>query len=163
MSKALPVDLRERVAAAVAGGMSRREAAARFGVSVSSAVRWYALQRDAGSVSPKALGGDRRSQPIEAHAPLRRGDIVIMDNPSSHKQPGVRAAIQAAGADLLYLPPYSPDFNPIENAFTKLKTLLRKAAERTLDGLWTVIGRIAGTFTPVECANYFAAAGYEPD
>jgi transposase len=94
---------------------------------------------------------------------LRHGDIVIMDNLSSHKRPSVRAAIEAAGANLLYLPPYSPDFNPIENAFAKLKALLRKAAERTLDGLWTVIGRIAGTFTPTECANYFAAAGYDPD
>ena len=94
---------------------------------------------------------------------LRRGDIVIMDNLSSHKRPGVRAAIKAAGADLLYLPPYSPDFNPIENAFAKLKALLRKAAERTLDGLWNVIRCIAGTLTATECANYFAAAGYDTD
>ena len=94
---------------------------------------------------------------------LRHGDIVIMDNLSSHKRPSVRAAIEAAGADLLYLPPYSPDFNPIENAFAKVKALLRKAAERTLDGLWTVIGRIAGMFTQTECANYFTAAGYDPD
>ena len=70
--------------------------------------------------------------------------------------------IEAAGAQLLYLPPYSPDFNPIENAFAKLKALLRKAAERTVDGLWTPIGRILDTFTPAECANYFAAAGYDP-
>ena len=93
----------------------------------------------------------------------RRGGIVIMDNLSRHKRPGVRAAIEAAGADLLYLPPYSPDFNPIENAFARLKALLRKAAERTLDGLWSVIGRSAGTFTPTECVNYLAAAGYDPD
>ena len=69
--------------------------------------------------------------------------------------------IEAAGASLLYLPPYSPDFNPIENAFSKLKALLRKAAERTVDGLWAAIGRIVDTFTPTECANYFAAAGYD--
>ena len=67
--------------------------------------------------------------------------------------------IEAAGASLLYLPPYSPDFNPIENAFAKLKALLRKAAERTVDGLWNAIGRIVDTFSPAECANYFAAAG----
>ena len=72
-------------------------------------------------------------------------------------------AIEAAGASLLYLPPYSPDFNPIENAFAKLKAKLRKVGERTVDALWSAIGRISGTFTPTECANYFAAAGYDPD
>jgi transposase len=86
-----------------------------------------------------------------------------MDNLGSHKGAGVRAAIEATGAGLLYLPPYSPDFNPIENAFSKLKALLRKAAERTLHGLWSRIGALLQTFTPQECANYFAAAGYEPD
>ena len=69
--------------------------------------------------------------------------------------------IEAADASLLYLPPYSPDFNPIENAFAKLKALLRKAAERTVGGLWDAIGRIVDLFTPAECANYFAAAGYD--
>ena len=69
--------------------------------------------------------------------------------------------IEAAGAELLYLPPYSPDFNPIENAFAKLKALLRKAAERTVDGLWSAIGRILDPFPPGECANYFTAAGYD--
>jgi len=86
-----------------------------------------------------------------------------MDNLSSHKGPKVRALIEAAGAELLFLPPYSPDFNPIENAFAKLKSLLRKAAERTVAGLWRAIGRIVDTFSPVECLNYFAAAGYDPD
>jgi transposase len=75
----------------------------------------------------------------------------------------IRAAIEAAGASLLYLPPYSPDFNPIENAFAKLKAMLRKAAQRTINGLWSAIGDIIDTFTPTECANYFAAAGYDPD
>jgi transposase len=84
-------------------------------------------------------------------------------NLGSHKGVGVRAAIEAIGAKLLYLPPYSPDFNPIENAFSKLKALLRKAAERTVDGLWSRIGALLPTFTPQECANFFAAAGYEPD
>ncbi len=73
---------------------------------------------------------------------LAPGDVVVMDNLSSHKGPAVRRAIEAAGASLLYLPPYSPDFNPIENAFAKLKALLRKAAERTVEGLWSTIGRL---------------------
>ena len=77
---------------------------------------------------------------------LEPGDIVVMDNLSSHKGPAVRAAIEAAGAHLLYLPPYSPDFNPIENAFAKLKALLRKAAERTVDGLWDTIGSLIDLF-----------------
>ena len=94
---------------------------------------------------------------------LRPGDVVIMDNLSSHKGLRVRALIEAAGASLLYLPPYSPDFNPIENAFAKLKALLRKAAERTVQALWAAIGRLVDVFTPAECANYFAAAGYDAD
>ena len=92
---------------------------------------------------------------------LRRDDVVIMDNLSSHKGAKVRAMIEAAGAQLLYLPSYSPDFNPIELALAKLKALLRKAAERTLEALWTAIGRLLDAFTPTECANYFAAAGYD--
>jgi transposase len=94
---------------------------------------------------------------------LKRGDVVILDNLPAHKGSRVREAIEAAGASLLYLPPYSPDFNPIENAFAKLKALLRKAAERTVEGLWTTIGRLIDLFAPQECANYFRAAGYEPD
>ena len=92
---------------------------------------------------------------------LRRDDVVIMDNLSSHKGAKVRAMIEAAGAQLLYLPSDSPDFNPIELALAKLKALLRKAAERTLEALWTAIGRLLDAFTPTECANYFAAAGYD--
>ncbi len=94
---------------------------------------------------------------------LRPGDIVVMDNLGSHKRPSIRSTIEAVGASLLYLPPYSPDFNPIENAFAKLKALLRKAAERTVDGLWNAIGRISELFSPAECANYFSAEGYDPD
>jgi transposase len=86
-----------------------------------------------------------------------------MDNLSSHKGPHARALIEAAGASLVFLPPYSPDFNPIEKAFSKLKALLRKAAERTVEGLWRSIGRISETFSPTECANYFKACGYDPD
>ena len=94
---------------------------------------------------------------------LRAGDVVIMDNLSSHKRASIRAMIEARGARLAFLPPYSPDFNPIEMAFAKLKALLRKAAERTVDGLWSAIGRLVDVFTPQECSNYFAAAGYDAD
>ena len=94
---------------------------------------------------------------------LSIGDVVVMDNLSSHKGPKVRAAIEAAGAELRFLPPYSPDFNPIEMAFSKLKALLRKAAERTRDALWNTVGSLIGTFAPTECASFFTAAGYEPD
>jgi transposase len=91
---------------------------------------------------------------------LRPGDIVLMDNLSSHKVAGVREAIEAAGAVLRYLPPYSPDFNPIEQLFAKLKTLLRKAAARTVQTLWHAIGHLLAAFSPAECANYFTDAGY---
>jgi transposase len=94
---------------------------------------------------------------------LQPGDIVIMDNLGSHKGTAVRRSIETAGVSLLYLPPYSPDFNPIENAFAKLKALLRKAAERTVGALWDRIGTLLEAFTPAECAYYFRAAGYDPD
>jgi transposase len=313
MPQALSFDLRSRVLAAIDAGLSCRQAAARFGVSASSAIRWQEMRRSGGDARPKPQGGDRLSRRTEAHADLihaalaevpditlpelkaclaeqgafvsvsalwrfcrrhqitrkkktahaaeqdrpdirrrreawfegqldldperlifidetwastnmarrygraprgrrlragvphgrwktitfvaglrtsgvvapfvldgpinraafetyvekvlvpelRPGDVVILDNLSSHKGARVRALIEAAGASLLYLPPYSPDFNPIENAFAKLKALLRKAAERTVEGLWTAIGRLIDVFTPTECANYFAAAGYD--
>jgi transposase len=94
---------------------------------------------------------------------LRPGDIVVMDNLGCHKSANVRHAIEAAGAELRFLPPYSPDFNPIENAFAKLKALLRKAAARTRDALWDEVGRLIELFAPEECGNYFIAAGYEPE
>jgi transposase len=94
---------------------------------------------------------------------LRPGDVVILDNLAAHKNAAVRRAIEAAGAQLRFLPPYSPDLNPIENAFAKLKALLRKAAARTVDQLWSAIANAIDTFTPIECANYFAAAGYDAD
>jgi len=93
---------------------------------------------------------------------LHPGDVVIMDNLGSHKGAAVRQAIEAAGAELRFLPPYSPDFNPIEMAFAKLKAHLRKAAARTRDALWDAVGNALDAFTPLECANYFTAAGYEP-
>ena len=86
-----------------------------------------------------------------------------MDNLPAHKVCGVRDAIEKVGARLLFLPPYSPNFNPIEMAFSKLKALLRKAAARTVDQLWTVVADCLSAFTPDECANYFKAAGYDPD
>ena len=94
---------------------------------------------------------------------LKPGDIVIMDNLPAHKGTAVRLAIEAVGAALRFLPPYSPDLNPIENAFSKLKAMLRKAAARTVDHLWEAIARIIQTYSPQECSNYFAAAGYDAD
>ena len=91
---------------------------------------------------------------------LKPGDIVIIDNLGSHKGKAVRHAIRAAGAKLFFLPPYSPDLNPIEQVFAKLKTLLRKAAERTIEATWKRIGALLQSFSPAECANYFANAGY---
>ena len=92
---------------------------------------------------------------------LKPGDVVILDNLPAHKGSAVRDAVEATGARLLFLPPYSPDFNPIENAFAKLKALLRKASARTVHDLWQAIGGCLDAFTPTECANYFAAAGYD--
>jgi transposase len=91
---------------------------------------------------------------------LKPGDIVVLDNLSAHKVPGIREAIEAAGAKLFYLPPYSPDFNPIEQLFAKLKALLRKAAERSVESLWNRIARLLDAFQPDECANYFRNSGY---
>ena len=130
-------------------------------------ITFVAGLRPSGVVAPFVLDGPINRAAFEAYVEkvlvpaLRAGDVVILDNLSSHKGSRVREMIEAAGARLLYLPPYSPDFNPIENAFAKLKALLRKAAERTVEGLWTAIGRLIEVFTPTECANYFAAAGYD--
>jgi len=94
---------------------------------------------------------------------LRPGDIVVMDNLPAHKISGVREAIEKAGAQLLFLPPYSPDFNPIEMAFSKLKALLRKAAARTIDELWSVVANCLCAFSAEQCRHYFQAAGYDPE
>ena len=91
---------------------------------------------------------------------LSSGDVVVMDNLGSHKGKAVRALIRAAGAKLLFLPKYSPDLNPIEQVFAKLKTLLRKADERTIEATWRRIGSLLDCFTPGECANYLRNAGY---
>jgi transposase len=127
-----------------------------------------ALRRN-GITAPMVLDGPMNGEAFVAYveqvlaATLRPGNIVIMDNLPAHRRSGVRAAIEATGATLLYLPPYSPDFNPIENAFAKLKALLRKAAAQTIPDLWNAIREALPRFTPEECANYFTAAGYEPE
>jgi transposase len=94
---------------------------------------------------------------------LSPGDVVVMDNLPAHKVAGIREAIENVGARLLYLPPYSPDLNPIEMAFAKLKALLRKAARRTQDELWQAVADLLDAFTPQECRNFFAAAEYGSD
>jgi transposase len=94
---------------------------------------------------------------------LSKGDIVVMDNLSSHKGPRVEKLITDAGARLRYLPPYSPDMNPIEKAYSKLKAFLRKIAERTVAGLMNALDACADIFKPAECANYFKACGYDTD
>lgn len=122
--------------------------------------------RAEGVVAPVVLDGPINGRSFLAYVRqflvpcLRRGDTVIIDNLSSHKVKGVREAIEAAGARLLYLPPYSPDLNPIEQLFAKLKALLRKAARRTLEGLWNAIGDAIDAFHPTECINYIANSGY---
>ena len=122
-----------------------------------------------GMMAPFVLDGPMNQSSFLAYVgqvlvpELERRDVGVLDNLPAHKNPRVRAMIEAAGASLLYLPPYSPDFNPIENAFSKLKALLRKAAERTVEGLWATIGRLIEAFTHAECANYFRAAGYDPE
>ena len=156
--------------------MARRYGRARRGRRVVAAVphgHWKtttvlaALRHDgltAPCVFDGAINGARFLAYIEqALAPtLRAGDIVVMDNLRAHKVAGVREAIAATGARLLYLPPYSPDLNPIEHAFAKLKVLLRTAAARTVEALWHTIGQLLDAFSPTECAHYLAHAGYVP-
>lgn len=119
-----------------------------------------------GVVAPVVLDGAINGLSFRAYveqflAPsLRPGDTVVIDNLGSHKVQGVREAIQAAGARLLFLPPYSPDLNPIEQFFAKLKALLRTAARRTVDGLWNAIGTALNAFHPNECRNYIDNCGY---
>lgn len=122
-----------------------------------------------GLVAPMVLDGPMNGDAFLAYIEqvlvpeLADDEVVIMDNLPAHKVTGVRKAIESAGARLVYLPAYSPDFNPIEMAFSKLKALLRKAAARAIPELWDVIADCIEQFTPSECKNYFAAAGYDPD
>jgi len=125
--------------------------------------------RLSGMTAPLVLDGAMNGVAFRAYVEqvlvptLSPGDIVVMDNLPAHKAEGVRLAIERAGAELHYLPPNSPDFNPIEMAFSKLKAVLRGKAERTVSALWDAVGAAIPLFSPNECANYFAAAGYEPD
>jgi transposase len=123
--------------------------------------------RLSGLMAPMVIGGPMDGDAFRAYVTqvlvpeLSPGDIVVFDNLPAHKVSGVREPIEAAGARLLRLPPYSPDFNPIENAFAKFKAILRAAAARTVPQLWNAIAAAIERFTPDECRNYFAAAGYD--
>lgn len=122
-----------------------------------------------GMTAPMVIDGAMNGEAFAAYAEhllaptLAPGDIVVMDNLPAHRVKGAREAIEKAGARLLFLPPYSPDFNPIEQAFAKLKALLRKAAARSVDALEAVIAVALDAFTTAECANYFTNSGYEPE
>ncbi len=122
--------------------------------------------RQNGVIAPLVLDGAMTGAAFRAYveqflAPaLAPGDVVVLDNLAAHKVAGIRQALAAAGASLLYLPPYSPDFNPIEQLFAKLKALLRKAAARTRDELWSTIGRLLATVPPAECARYLHHCEY---
>jgi transposase len=123
--------------------------------------------RRTGMIAPWVLDGPMNGDALTTYVTrvlvpeLSPGDVVIIDTLPSHKAQAVRAAIEATGAGLMFLPPYSPDFNPIEMAFSKLKAHLRKAAKRTIHGLWDAIGRIVDLYSPHECATYFIAVGYD--
>lgn len=122
--------------------------------------------RSTGLVAPLVLDGPMNGSAFLAYveqflAPtLRRGDVVVMDNLGAHKVAGVAEAIRVVGASVLYLPPYSPDLNPIEQAFSKFKALLRGAGVRTKEGLWTTIGKLLERFSPNKCRNYLDNSGY---
>ena len=159
---------------ATSTNMTRRYGRARRGQRCVAAVphgHWktttfVAGLRHGGVTAPLVIDGPMDGQVFLAWVrqflcpTLSPGDIVIADNLASHKVTGVAQAIAARGASILYLPPYSPDLNPIEKMFAKLKALLRKAAKRSVDALWDHIGELLAQFSPQECANYFASAGY---
>jgi transposase len=122
--------------------------------------------RASGVIAPLVLDGPMTGPAFRAYAEqflapaLKPGDVVVLDNLSAHKVDGVRQAIVRAGASILYLPPYSPDLNPIEQLFAKLKALLRKAAARTRDELWSTMGQLLAAIPSTECANYLVHSGY---
>jgi len=122
-----------------------------------------------GVTAPMTLDGAMNAAAFLAYveqvlAPtLEPGDIVVMDNLPAHKTPAVRHAIERTGAELRFLPPYSPDFNPIELAFSKIKALLKKAAARTVTDLWDAIRNAIDAVTPADCRSFFTATGYEPE
>lgn len=124
--------------------------------------------RDDGLVAPFVIDRPMNRNIFELYvetqlAPtLAPGDVVIADNLAAHKSPAAERAIKDRGAWIIFLPPYSPDLNPIEMAFSKLKAHLRKRATRTIENLWRAIGEICDLYEPEECLNYFKAAGYDP-
>lgn len=119
-----------------------------------------------GFIAPMVIDGPMTADVFTAYIEqvlakeTKSGDLVILDNLASHKTAKVQATFQRHGIGYMYLPPYSPDFNPIENAFSKLKRLVRSAAERTIDGLWNAIGRLLDQYRCIECRNYFRHCGY---
>ena len=127
---------------------------------------FVAALRDDALIAPCVFDGAINGQSFRAYVEqqltpaLRQDDFVVMDNLSSHKVAGIREAIEAAGAHLAYLPAYSPDLNPIEQVFAKLKAVLRAKAISTVDALWTALAEISGAVTPTECANYLRSSGY---
>jgi transposase len=129
-------------------------------------ITFTAALRSTGLTAPMVLDGPMDGQAFLAYVEqclvptLVPGDLVVIDNLPSHKVKGIREAIEAAGAKLAYLPAYSPDLNPIEQAFSKIKALLRKAAARSIKALYKAIGRIIKKISATECQNYFAHAGY---
>jgi transposase len=129
---------------------------------------FVAALRAGGLTAPTVIDGAMTGDLFAAYAAqvlapeLRPGDVVVLDNLAAHKRAAARAAIEAAGAEVRFLPPYSPDLNPIEPAFAKLKALLRAAGLRTVDGLWAFLGQALDAFAPDECRNYFRHCGY-PD
>jgi transposase len=131
-----------------------------------STTTFLGAMRSTGFIAPLCVEGAINGQIfrawVEQHLvrELRPGDIVVMDNLSSHKVTGVVEAIEAAGASVRYLPPYSPDLNPIELAFSKFKKLLREGAQRTTEKLWTLCGRVLDLFPETECRNYLSHCGY---
>ena len=157
-----------------ATNMARRYGRSPYGARLVAAVpqgHWktttfIAGLKQSGIVAPLVLDGPMTGPAFRAYveqflAPaLAPGDVVVLDNLPAHKVDGVRQALAAVSASLLYLPPYSPDLNPIEQLFAKLKALLRKAAARTKDELWLAIGRLLATVSPAECANYLNHCGY---
>ncbi|GAA4479544.1 transposase [Gluconacetobacter asukensis] len=164
MARALSDDLRVRVLEAGAAGGSARSVAKRFGIGISTAIRWLRRERENGERVVRLRGRALQAYVEHVLVPtLSPGDLVVLDHLPAHMIPRARKAIEQAGARLMFPPPYSPDFNPVEMAFAKLKALLRAKAARTVTALWDAAGSVLDAFTPDECANFFTAAGYEPE
>ena len=160
MPQPYPSDLRQRAIALVEAGLSRRAVAKLLALNKSTVILWVKEFRATGKQAAAAMGGCRRFALLEQRDWLL-ARIAAAPDLSSHKGTAVRQAIRDARAHLLFLPPYSPDLNPIEMVFAKLKTLLRKADERSIAAVWPRIGSLLDHFAPSECANYLRHAGYD--